>query len=186
MQVFRLGSMWVKDKSPQYGEMEQADMCNRLLSQVQVMDNNPDYDPLWYYPLNGFDMTPEMNWSQCILSKCSKVYNRVPNLKGAPETPSSSKMQQMSQMFRGEKNTAGKSARFDPFQSICPMLQAPLSDIFFWSTQYLVNWYDISHDISDTPWFMISAANAKKWHWIYDNTQASQSTWIAKKIRLSC
>ena len=44
MQVFRLGSVWVKDKSPVYGEPEQA--CNRNLSQVQVKDNNPDYDPL--------------------------------------------------------------------------------------------------------------------------------------------
>ena len=41
--VFRLGSVWVKDKSPQYGEMEQENMC-RQLSQVQVKDNNPEYD----------------------------------------------------------------------------------------------------------------------------------------------
>ena len=41
--VFRLGSVWAKDKSPQYGKTEQANMC-RQLSQVQVKDNNPEYD----------------------------------------------------------------------------------------------------------------------------------------------
>ena len=41
--VIRLGSIWVKDKSPQYGETEQANVC-RQLSQVQVKDNNPEYD----------------------------------------------------------------------------------------------------------------------------------------------
>ena len=41
--VIRIGSIWVKDKSSQYGEAEQANVC-RQLSQVQVKDNNPEYD----------------------------------------------------------------------------------------------------------------------------------------------
>ena len=45
-QVVKLGSAWVKNNNPQYGEMEQAPMNNRQLSQVQVKDRNPDYDSL--------------------------------------------------------------------------------------------------------------------------------------------
>ena len=40
--VVRLGSVWVKDKSPQYGETEQAQL-SRQFSQVQVKDNNEYY-----------------------------------------------------------------------------------------------------------------------------------------------
>ena len=42
--VVRLGSVWGIDKSPQYGEAEQG--LQRNLTQVRVMDRNPEYSEL--------------------------------------------------------------------------------------------------------------------------------------------